>query len=132
MSEDGENKTEPIKKKESITTIDDCLVFAGKLYKGLIELSNQKYPLDIRRGVRGMVNERKGGEMIKGSGKTYFLDIEETKSGKPYLKITETRKDVKNGEQIRNSIFVFQEDIRELSQAITRIGFQIGLDEHDK
>ena len=132
MSENRENQSEPIKKKESITTIDDCLVFAGKLYRGLIELSNQKYPLDIRRGVRGMINERNGGEMIKGSGKTFFLDIEETKNGKPYLKITETRKDAKNGDQIRNSIFVFQEDIREFAQAITRISFQIGLDEHDK
>ena len=132
MSESWENQSESIKKKEGITTIDDCLVFAGKLYKGLIELSNQKYPLDIRKGVKGMFNERNGGEMIKASGKTYFLDIEQTKNGKPYLKITETRKDAKNGDQIRNSIIVFQEDIREFSQAITRIGFQIGLDEHDK
>ena len=132
MSESGEIQSESIKKKEGITTIDDCLVFAGKLYKGLIDLSQQKYPLDIRRGVNEMLNERKESEMIKASGKTYFLDIEHAKNGKPYLKITETRKDAKNGDQIRNSIIVFQEDIREFSQAITRIGFQIGLDEHDK
>ena len=79
-----------------------------------------------------MTSEHNTGEMIKGSGKIYFLDIETTKNGKPYLKITETRKDTKNGDQIRNSIFVFQEDIREFAQAVTRVSFQIGLDEHDK
>ena len=132
MSESGEKQSEPFKRKESITTIDDLLVTAGKLYKGLIELSQSKHPLDIRKGVMGMYNERKGGEIIKTSGKTFFLDIEETKNGKPYLKITESRKDGKNGEQIRNSIIIFQEDIREFAQAITRVSFQIGLDEHDK
>lgn len=132
MSESGEGQPLSSKKKEGITTIDDVLVLAGKLYKGLIELSNQKYPLDIRRGVMGMYNERKGGEVIKTSGKTFFLDIEETKNGKPYLKITESRMGGKNGDQIRNSIIVFQEDIREFAQAVTRIGFQIGLDEQDK
>jgi hypothetical protein len=131
MSESGEQQPLSDKKKEKITTIDDLMVAAGKLYKGLIDLSQQKHPLDIRRGVSDMNNERES-EMIKASGKTYFLDIEHAKNGKPYLKITETRKDSKNGEQIRNSIIVFQEDIREFSEAITRIGFQIGLDDHDK
>jgi hypothetical protein len=131
MSESGEQQPLSDKKKEKIITIDDLMVTAGKLYKGLIDLSQQKHPLDIRWGVSDMNTERES-EMIKASGKTYFLDIEHTKTGKPYLKITETRKDAKNGDQIRNSIIVFQEDIREFSQAITRIGFQIGLDEHDK
>lgn len=133
MTESGENNSETIKRKETITTIDDALRMAGNLYKGLIELSQSKHPLDIRKGVMSMYNERKGGgEVIKTSGKTYFLDIEQTKNGKPYLKITESRKDGKNGDQIRNSVIVFQEDIREFAQAITRISFQIGLDEHDK
>ena len=132
MTESGENNSELFKRPETITTIDDALRMAGNLYKGLIELSQSKYPLDIRKGVMGMYNERKGGEVIKTSGKTFFLDIEQTKNGKPYLKITESRKDGKNGDQIRNSVIVFQEDIREFAQAITRISFQIGLDEHDK
>ena len=132
MTESGENNSELFKRKESIITIDDALRMAGNLYKGLIELSQSKHPLDIRKGVMGMYNERKGGEVIKTSGKTFFLDIEQTKNGKPYLKITESRKDGKNGDQIRNSVIVFQEDIREFAQAITRISFQIGLDEHDK
>ena len=132
MTESGENNSEPFKRKESITTIDDALRMAGNLYKGLIELSQSKHPLDIRKGVMGMYNEHKGGEVIKTSGKTFFLDIEQTKNGKPYLKITESRKDGKNGDQIRNSVIVFQEDIREFAQAITSISFQIGLGEHDK
>ena len=131
MAEGGEKQPVSNKKKESFTTIDDCPVFAGKLNKGLIELSNRKRPLDIRKGVMYMNSEQKG-EVLKTSGKTFFLDIEETKNGKPYLKITESRKNPKNGDQIRNSIIIFQEDIRDFAQAITRIGFQIGMDKHDK
>lgn len=132
MTESGEREVITNKSKESIITIDDVLVLAGKLYKGLIELSNQKYPLGIRKGVRGMDNERNEGEVIKTIGKTFYLDIEKTKTGKPYLKITESRKDKKNGDQIRNSVIVFQEDIRQFAEAIERIAYQIGIDEHDK
>ena len=130
MGESGEEELVPNKRKESFTTIDDCLVFAGKLYKGLIELSNRKRPLDIRKGVMSMNSEQKG-EVLKTSGKTFFLDIEETKNNKPYLKITESRKNPKNGDQIRNSIIIFQEDIRKFSQAVTRISFQIGKDDRE-
>ena len=91
MSESVEQQPLSDKKKEKITTIDDLMATAGKLYKGLIVLSQQKHPLDIRRGVSDMNTERES-EMIKASGKTYFLDIEHTKTGKPYLKITETEK----------------------------------------
>ena len=122
----------PDNKKEKVPTIDDLLVHAGRLYKGLIELSQTRNPLDIRRGVMGMYNEQNKGEVIKTIGKTYFLDVEKTQNGKPYLKITESRKDAKNGEQIRNSIIIFQEDIITFAEAIARISLQIGLEEHDK
>ena len=39
-------------------------------------------------------------KQIKGSGRTYFLDVEKTKEGKPYLRITESRK----GEGGRGSV----------------------------
>ena len=113
-------------KKEKVPTVDDLLIYAGKLYKGLIELSNQKNPLDIRRGVNGMY-EQKGSEIIKVIGRTYFLDIEKTQDGKPYLKLTESRKDSKSGDQIRNTILIFQEDINTFAKAIARIALQIGL-----
>lgn len=132
MTEKGEQQPLPYKKKEKVNTIDDMVVAAGKLYKGLMELSNQKHPLDIRKGVMSMYNERKDGEVIKTAGKTYFLDIEKTKTGKPYLKITESRKDSKSGDPIRNTIIVFQEDVRLFAQAINRVSYQIGIDEHDK
>jgi len=130
MAERGENQLLSKQRESAITTIDDCLLFAGKLYKGLIELSNRKHPLDIRKGVIGMYNEKKG-EVIKTSGKIYFLDIEKTKTGKPYLKITESRKDPKNGNQIRNSVIVFRESIKEFSEAINSIAFLIKPDERE-
>ena len=132
LTEQEERQPLPDKKKEKVPTIDDLLVHAGRLYKGLIDLSQQRNPLDIRRGVMSMYNEQNKGEVIKAIGKTYFLDIEKTQNGKPYLKITESRKDAKNGEQIRNSIIIFQEDIIKFAEAIARISLQIGLDEHDK
>jgi len=129
--EQGERKPLPDIKKEKVPTVDDLLIYAGKLYKGLISLSNQKNPLEIRRGVNGMY-EQKGSEIIKAIGRTYFLDIEKTQAGKPYLKLTESRKDAKNGEQVRNTIYVYQEDIKPFAEAIARISLQIGLSENDK
>jgi len=38
------------------------------------------------------MNDENPSKQIKGSDRTYFLDIEETKEGKPYLRITESRK----------------------------------------
>jgi hypothetical protein len=38
------------------------------------------------------MNDDRQSRQIKGSGRTYFLDIEETKGGKLYLRITESRK----------------------------------------
>ena len=71
MVESGEEQPVPNKRKESFTTIDDCLLFVGKLYKGLIELSNRKRPLDIRKGVISMYNEKKIGEVLKIYRKTF-------------------------------------------------------------
>ena len=132
MIESREGPANPGKKTSRFITIDDVVLSAGMLYNELKVLSKQRNPLDIRRGVRGMKIEHNNGEMIKGSGKTYFLDIQKTKTGKPYLKITETRKDKNSGDQIRNSIFIFQEDIRLFTEAITRISDQIGIDGDDK
>lgn len=131
MIESGEERINSGNQTSRFLTIDDVVLSAGMLYDEIKKLSKQRNPLDIRRGVRRMNTEQKNGEMVKGSGKTYFLDIQETKTGKPYLKITETRKDTKSGEQIRNSIFIFQEDIQALADAITRINFQMGGGKHD-
>jgi len=124
MSESVEQQPLSDKKKEKITTIDDLLVTAGKLYKGLIKLSQQKHPLDIRRGVSDMNTERES-ETVKAQGRTYFFDLETTKEGKPYLRITESHINKEKNESVRNTILVFQEDIHGFMQAFTKIAYKV-------
>jgi hypothetical protein len=114
----------PDNKKEKVPTIDDLLIHAGKLYKGLIELSNQRNPLDLRRGVMDMNNERES-ETVKAQGRTYFFDLEHTKEDKPYLRITESHINKENNESVRNTILVFQEDIHDFTQAFTKIAYKV-------
>ena len=125
MAKGGEKELLPIKKKEKVTTIDDLLIHAGRLYKGLIELSQQRHPLEIRRGVSDINTERES-ETVKAKGRTYFLDLENTKDGKPYLRITESHINKNNNESVRNTILVFQEDIHDFTQALTKMAYKVG------
>ena len=108
--------------REPFTTIDGLLDKAQDLFAGLKKLSEFKYPLDIRRGVRKGVekhmNDETQSRQIKGAGRTYFLDLQKTKEDKPYLRITESRKG--DGEKFeRNSINVFPEDAGEFAEAVS-------------
>jgi len=125
MFESRERQPLSDNKKEKITTIDDLLATAGKLYKGLIELSQRKQPLGIRRGVSDMNTERES-ETVKAQGRTYFFDLESTKEGKPYLRITESYINKQDNEPKRNTILVFQDDIHEFTQAMTKIAYKVG------
>ena len=116
---------------EPFITIDDLVHKAQELSLGLVKLSEYKYPLDIRRGVRKGVEKRmrdnKSSRQIKGRGRTYFLDVEQTKENKPYLRITESRKG--DGDQFeRHSIHVFPEDIGDFSQAVSEIAARLSVE----
>ena len=115
--------------REPFITIDDLLHKAQELSSGLKRLSEFKHPLDIRRGVRKGVKKRMSDDsqskQIKGSGRTYFLDIEKTRGGKPYLRITESRKG-KGDKFERNSINVFPEDADEFAQAVSEMVSGLG------
>ena len=124
IAERGERKSLSEEKKEKVPTIDDLLIHAGKLYKGLIELSNQRNPLELRRGVMDMNTERES-ETVKAQGRTYFFDLEHTKEGKPYLRITESHINKENNESVRNTILIFQEDIHEFTQAFTKMAYKV-------
>ena len=108
--------------REPFITIDDLMQKAQDLFAGLDRLSKYKYPLDIRRGIRKGVmknmNVDKPSMQIKGAGRTYFLDVEKTKEGKPFLVITESRKG-KGGKWERNRINVFPEDAGEFARAVS-------------
>jgi hypothetical protein len=115
--------------REPFTTIDDLLHKAQELFTGLRKLSQYKHPLDIRRGIRKGVKQRmrddRQSKQIKGSGRTYFLDVEKTRDGQPYLRITESRKG--GGDKFeRNSINVFPEDAGEFAQAVSEMTAKLG------
>ena len=109
---------------EPFITIDDLLQKAQELFSGLKKLSGYKHPVDVRRGVgkgvKKCMNDDRQSWQIKGSGRTYFLDVEKTKEGKSYLRITESRKG-KGDKFERNSINVFPEDADEFAQAVSQM-----------
>ena len=115
--------------RDPFTTIDDLLQQAEHLFAGLKKLSEFKYPLHIRRGIRkgvgkSMTDETQG-RQIKGAGRTYFLDLQKTKEDKPYLRITESRKG--EGEKFeRNSINVFPEDAAEFAESVSHMAAKLG------
>jgi len=99
---------------DGFETIDDLLAIAEYLYKGLINLSNQRHPLSVYKGVKHMQPNNQH-EMVKASTRTYFFDIERTKNGKPYLKLTESRINPDTKEQQRNTLLVFEEDLEKFT-----------------
>lgn len=117
--------------QEPFVTIDDLLQKAGEIFAGLKKLAEYKYPLDIRRGsairkgVSKVMDEDRESMQIKASGRTYFLDVEKTKEGKPYLKITESRKG-KEDKFERSSVLVFPEDADEFSDAVSEMVGKLG------
>jgi hypothetical protein len=107
-------------------TIDDMLELARKLVDGLNTLGERKYPLGIRRGVRSMEREKKS-EMLKTASKTYFFDIKETKDGKPYLIITESRLKGEGEKPERSSIMVFQENLDDFANIVLKMANTVAL-----
>jgi len=105
-------------------TIDDCVRIAQELSAGLAKLSEITYPLEIRRGIRKEVStpmkDKRASKQMKAAGRTYFFDVEETREGKTYLRITESRKG-KDDAFERNSIHVFPEDAANFSDAVAEI-----------
>jgi hypothetical protein len=70
--------------------------------------------------------ESKESRTIKAGATTYFLDIKQTKDGKPYLLITESRFKGDGNERERRTIIVFQERAKEFSQATSEMCARLG------
>ena len=104
--------------REPFTTIDDLIRLARELQIGLSKLGEYKYPLGVRKGVRKLKNERES-MTIKSIGRMYFLDLKETKDGKPYLVITESRSKKEGEARERSSIVIFHENAKEFAEAVT-------------
>ena len=106
-------------------TIDDLTRLATELQIGLSKLGEYKYPLDVRKGVRKLRNERES-ITVKAPGRMYFLDLKETKDGNLYLVITESRSKKDSEERERSSIVVFKENAKEFGDAVVSMVSKIG------
>jgi len=109
--------------RKPFVTIDDALAKAQELASMLNELGERKHPFDIRKGVEFM-SEDQDSVQLKGAGRTYFLDMAQTREDKPYLRITESRKG--EGDKFeRNSINVFPEDAEQFAQAVAQMAEKV-------
>lgn len=107
-------------------TIDDLRELAQTLVDGLNKLGEKKSSLSIRRGVRNVVERKEQSEMLKTGSKTYFFDIRETKEGKPFLVITESRLKGEGEKPERSSIIIFQDNLAEFAEKIGVMVAKIG------
>lgn len=62
-------------------------------------------------------------EKVAAGKRTYFFDLKENQQGSRLLKITESRKN--EGEFIRNSILIFQEDFDKIFEAMDKVKAEI-------
>src|SRR5579863_7425754 len=112
-------------------TIDEALDLSQQLQGVLKKLGEQKYPLDVRKARRREVrtmpdknkNEDRESKQIRAGSRTYFIDVEKTAEGKPYLRITESRFKGEGGKRERNSIAIFPEGAEEFAAAINDPSF---------
>jgi hypothetical protein len=116
--------------REPIITIDDLTRQAEELARGLRQLGEYKHPLSIRRGTsikgEGVSDVTEESKTVKAGAKTYFFDLKETKEGKPYLTITESRFKGEDEERERHTIVVFPENAEEFTEALAAMAEKLG------
>ena len=61
---------------------------------------------------------------LSARGRTYFLDLKETQKGDKYLQVTESRRG-KDGQNIRNSLFLFEDRAQEFQDALEEMVLQM-------
>jgi hypothetical protein len=104
-------------------TFDDALAMVPgleRLADILKELGGRKYPLAIRKGVMTTMTKPEASAQVKGSGSTYFLDVQKAKTGSKYLRITQSRK--ADGDEFeRSSIYIFPEDVEVFGEKVAEM-----------
>src|SRR5258708_15604200 len=115
----------------AFTTIDDVIERAEALLDDLKKIGERKYPFDVRKASRksetrkevrltfGGYGNKRDSVQVRDGKRTYFIDVEKTAEGKPYLRITESRFTGEGKDRERSSIVVFQEKAEEFANAIT-------------
>ena len=72
-----------------------------------------------------MINSDNG-KVVKAGGKTYFFDVKQTKEGKPYLVITESRFQGEGKHRARASIIVFAEHAQDFRRGLEEMLRKLG------
>jgi len=67
----------------------------------------------------------KENQIVRAGSTTYFLDVKETKTGKPYLAITESHFQGEGVQRQRKTISVFHEHIPKFIEALNTIAGRI-------
>jgi hypothetical protein len=62
-------------------------------------------------------------EKVAAGKRTYFIDLKENRQGDKLIKITESKKD--NGDFIRHSVLIFQEDFEKIFEALEKVRSEI-------
>jgi len=113
--------SEALALREPFATIDDALDLTHQLLLCLQKLSTYKHPLEVRKG-KGVIAmaavEHEDSRQIRAGSRTYFVDLDQTKEGKRYLRITESRFKGDEKERERQSLIVFAEDAQAFADAI--------------
>ena len=68
----------------------------------------------------GFMVDNNTGQVIKAGATTYFFDIKQSKNGKPFLVITESRFKGEEGKHQRSSIVVFPEHLLEFLKILQK------------
>ena len=126
MQENKESRLGSEPNHNEFLTIDDAIEKAQELASILSELGELRHPLDIRKGVENMEDKSERSKTLKAGSKTYFFDIKETKVGKPFLVITESRFKGEGEERERSAIIVFQENAKEFSSTVYEMAKKLG------
>ena len=115
----SKTRMQPAEKAEvaPFTTIDDCVLLVQELAMHLGRLGKYKHPLGVRKGVMRM-DESEESKTVKAGSRTYFLDRKQSKDGRPFLVITESRFKGEGKERERTSIAVFPEYAHGFLQAL--------------
>lgn len=58
------------------------------------------------------------GALVRAGSRTYFIDVERTADGQPYVKITESRFQGEDQQRARASIVVFPEHAKKFASAV--------------
>lgn len=77
------------------------------------------------RGAHNSRREELASDSLKAGGRTYYFDIKEAKSGRPYLMVTETRFDKSSGQRERSNLIFYPEGIRDFFKVFQTMARQL-------